>query len=343
MTHKPLRLIIDRKALQSNWRWIAAQSGVETGAAVKADGYGLGAVEVVATLADAGAKEFFVSTWDEAEALGKLPEGARLAVLHGLGPDDALAAKDSPHRPVLNTMSQVQRWRAAFGDRACDVMIDTGMNRLGVGMDELDGLQGLRIDTLHGHLACADEDHPMNALQLERFSAAKARVEAQRYALANSAGILLGKDYAFDLVRPGIALYGGVPRREAELMIEQVVTPEAQVVQIHTVKAGDSVGYGATFTAERDTPVATLNIGYADGFARNLSGKAHAVRGNTLLPLLGRVSMDLVAVDISRAGDVREGDWMAIDYQLPQIARDAGISQYEALTGLGQRFERVWV
>lgn len=343
MTHKPLRLMIDRKALQSNWRWLADKSGVETGAAVKADGYGLGAEGVVAALAEAGAKEFFVSTWDEAAAIGELPEGTRLAVLHGLGPDDAPAAKECPHRPVLNTMTQVQRWRAAFGERRCDVMVDTGMNRLGVAMDELDGLDGLTIDTLHGHLACADEDHPMNALQLERFAAAKERVHADRYSMANSAGILLGKAYAFDLVRPGIALYGGVPRREAELMIEQVVTPEAQVLQIHTMKAGETVGYGATFTAERDTPVATLNIGYADGFARNLSAKAHAVRGNTLLPLLGRVSMDLVAVDVSRAGDVREGDWMALDYKLPEIAAAAGISQYEALTGLGQRFERIWV
>ena len=342
MTHKPLRLVIDRKALLSNWRWLAAQSGVETGAAVKANGYGLGAREVVAALAEAGAKEFFVSTWDEADALGALPEGTRLAVLHGLGPDDAPAAKDSPHRPVLNTMQQVQRWRAAFGERPCDVMVDTGMNRLGVAMDALDGLAGLQIDTLHGHLACADEDHAMNAQQLERFRAAKRQVPAKRYSLANSAGILLGQDYAFDLVRPGIALYGGVPRREAELMIEQVVTPEAQVLQVDTLKAGESVGYGATFTADRDMPIATLNIGYADGFVRNLSGKAHAVRGNTLLPLLGRVSMDLVTVDISRAGDVREGDWIALDYKLPDIAAAAGISQYEALTGLSQRFERVW-
>lgn len=342
MTHKPLRLMIDRQALVSNWRWLAAQSGVETGAAVKADGYGLGARDVVATLAGAGAKEFFVSTWDEADALGAMPEGTRLAILHGIGPDDAPAAKGSPHRPVLNTMQQVQRWRAAFGDRPCDVMVDTGMNRLGIAMDELDGLEGLTIDTLHGHLACADEDHPMNAEQLKRFRAAKAHVEAAHYSLANSAGILLGKDYAFDLVRPGIALYGGVPRREAELMIEQVVVPEAQVLQVHTLKAGESVGYGATFTADRDMPVATLNLGYADGFARNLSGKAHAVRGNTLLPLLGRVSMDLIAVDISRAGDVREGDWIALDYKLPDIAAAAGISQYEALTGLGPRFERVW-
>ncbi|WP_260484414.1 alanine racemase [Sphingomicrobium flavum] len=342
MTHRPLRLSLSKDALQSNWRWLTATSGVETGAAIKADGYGLGAVEVAKFLHDAGAREFFVSTWDEAQALGPLPEGARLAVLHGLGPDDAAAAAASDARPVLNTLEQVRRWRIAFADRPCDVMVDTGMNRLGLGMDELGALDGLKIDTLHSHLACADEDHDRNALQLQRFCEVKDSVAARQYSLANSAGICLGRDYAFDLVRPGLALYGGIPRAEAVGHIQQVVTPEAQVLQVRTLKAGDSIGYGASFTADRNTPIAILNIGYADGYPRNLSGNGYATFGANLLPLLGRVSMDLVAVDITRGGAWREGDWMPLHFDLPTAADAAGVTQYELLTGLGQRYERRW-
>lgn len=342
MTHRPLRLSLSRSALQANWRWLARQAGVPAGAAIKSDGYGLGAAQVARHLHEAGARDFFVSTWDEAAALGPLPDGSRLAVLHGLGPDDAAAAADSDARPVLNSAGQVSRWRAAFGMRPCDVMVDTGINRLGLGMDELDLLDGLAIDTLHSHLACADSDHPMNQRQLDRFREARGQVQAKSYSLANTAGVLLGRDYAFDLVRPGIGLYGGIVRPEAAGHIRNVVTPEAQVIQVRTLKAGDSIGYGATFTAERDMPVALLNIGYADGYWRNLSGKGHARFGDTLLPLIGRVSMDLVAVDISRGGDWREGDWMPLDFDLPAIAADAGMSQYEMLTGLGPRYDRRW-
>ena len=342
MTHRPHRLILDTDALQSNWRWLAERGGAPAGAAIKADGYGVGARAVMTHLHAAGAREFFVSTWSEAEALGTLPEGARLAVLHGLGPDDAQAAAGSAARPVLVSTSQAQRWRIAFEDRPCDVMVDTGMNRLGVAMDELDALDGLNIDTLHSHLACADEDHALNETQLSRFRQLKQRIPAKAYSLANSAGICLGPDYGFDLTRPGLALYGGIPRSEARGHIRSVVTPEAQVVQVRTLKAGDSIGYGATFTAERDMPVAILNIGYADGYWRNLSGKGHVEIGNTMLPLVGRVSMDLVAVDISRMKDWREGDWMPLAFDLETVAADVGLSQYEVLTGLGARFARRW-
>ncbi|MCJ7421972.1 alanine racemase [Sphingomicrobium astaxanthinifaciens] len=343
MVHRPLRLRLSRQALADNWRFFAARGGVETGAAIKADGYGLGARAVLDTLYAAGARDFFVATWSEAAALGELPEGARLAVLHGLGPDDGQAASASPARPVLCSLGQVRRWRAAFGERPCDVMVDSGMNRLGVGGDELDALEGLDIDTLHSHLACADDPaHPLNAAQRERFAAARARVRARRYSLANSAGILLGPDYAFDLTRPGIGLYGGAPAPGAEAFLSPVVTVETQVLQRRVVRAGEAIGYGATFVAERDTPVAILNIGYADGYPRNMSGQGHARWGGTLLPLLGRVSMDLVAADVTRADEVREGDWLGLDFDVDAIARASGISAYEVLTGLGSRFARDW-
>ncbi|MGH6658618.1 MAG: alanine racemase, partial [Sphingomicrobium sp.] len=207
--HSPLRLSIDRAALQANWRWLQDRSGVPAGAAVKADGYGLGAHEAVAALGVAGCRTFYVSTWAEAAKLGAMPGEASLVVLHGCGPDDGPAALASTARPVLNTIKQVARWREIAPGRACDVMVDTGMNRLGLEREEAGCLDGLAIDTLHSHLACADEDSAMNALQLDRFRAAAAAIPAARYSLANSAGICLGRDYSFDLVRPGLSLYGG--------------------------------------------------------------------------------------------------------------------------------------
>ena len=339
--HHPLRLSIDRAALQANWRWLQDRAGVPAGAAVKADGYGLGARESVTALANAGCRTFFVSTWAEAAALGAIAEGCELVVLHGFGLDDGAAALSSAARPVLNTMEQVARWREAAPGRGCDVMVDTGMNRLGLGPDEIGCLEGLAIDTLHSHLACADEDSAMNALQLERFGEAAA-VPAARYSLANSAGICLGRDYSFDLVRPGLSLYGGIPRAEAAGHITQVARIEAQIVQRRTIKGGESCGYGATFAAAGDTEAAILNIGYADGYLRGFSSRGSAFAGEVALPVIGRVSMDLIAVDCAAAPGLKEGDWVEIDYDLPTASQQSGLSQYELLTVLGGRFERRW-
>jgi len=343
VTHHALRLRLDSQSLQSNWRWLRRSAGVPAGAAVKADGYGLGAVEVTRLLADAGCRDFFVSTWAEAEALGKLPDGAELCVLHGVGPDDISAAIASTARPVLNTPEQVARWKETASGRPCDVMIDTCMNRLGLRTDQLDVIDGLEIHTLHSHLACADEDSAMNAVQRNRFAAVAATVKARRYSLANSAGICLGRDYGFDLVRPGLALYGGVPREEAAGHIAQVAFPEAEVVQRRVIRAGETCGYGATWTASADTQAAILNIGYADGYLRCFAGKGSASVDGKSLPLIGRVSMDLIALDVSAAPELREGDWVTLDYDLPQAAAASGLSQYELLTGLSDRLERRWI
>ena len=339
---RPLRLSLDRKALQSNWRWLQDRAGCEAGAAVKADGYGLGVDETVAALAEAGCRIFFLSTWAEAAELDAIPQGCELVVLHGFGPDDGPAALASAARPVLNTMEQVARWREAAPDRICDVMIDTGINRLGLSPGESGCLEGLKIDTLMSHLACADEDSAMNGLQLERFTEAAAGIPAKRYSLANSAGICLGRNYSFDLVRPGLSLYGGVPRAEAAGHIAQVARIEAQLLQRRTIIAGESCGYGATFVAERETQAAILNIGYADGYFRGFSSRGSAFVGEVALPVIGRVSMDLIAVDCSAAPDLKEGDWVEVEYDLPEAAAQSGMSQYELLTGLGHRFERRW-
>lgn len=340
--HRPLRLRLDRSALQDNWRWLQHRAGVPAGAAIKADGYGIGAPETMRALHEAGCRTFFVSTYAEAEVLGPVPGGGDLVVLHGVGADDSETAARSAARPVLNSAEQVARWNRIAPGRSADAMIDTGMNRLGLRADEIGVLEGLTIDTLHSHLACADEDSPMNARQLSAFRAVAESVSARRYAIANSAGICLGRDYSFDLVRPGLSLYGGIPRPEAEGAIRQVARVEAQVVQRRTIRGGESSGYGATFVAPADTEAAIVNVGYADGYLRGFSSRGSAFAGEFALPVLGRVSMDLLALGCDSAPELKEGDWVELDYDLPTAAEASGLTQYELLTTLGTRFERIW-
>jgi alanine racemase len=296
-------------------------------------------------LANAGCRDFFVATWAEAEALMPWAGEASLSVLHGLADEDTAHAAASRARPVLNTTQQVARWREVAPARPCDVMIDTGMNRLGLSAEDVaDGLlDGLIIETLMSHLACADEDAPMNALQRDRFRAVADRVGAKRLSLSNSAGVCLGADYAFDLTRPGLALYGGIPRREAEGSIRQVVRVEAQVVQRRRVAASETVGYNASFTTERDCELAILNIGYADGYLRGFSNTGRARIGEAFAPVVGRVSMDLTAICVDDAPEVGEGDWIELDFDLPSASAQSGLSQYELLTTLGSRYDRRWI
>ncbi|HWJ71281.1 MAG TPA: alanine racemase [Sphingobium sp.] len=340
----PLALHLDSAALKANWQWLAGKSGsARCGAAVKANGYGLGAVEVVKHLRSAGCRDFFVATWMEAAELLPYIGDASLSVLHGVRAEDMAFAQASGARPVLNSPEQVARWKAAGGG-PCDVMVDTGMSRLGLAARDVRAglLDGLHIETLMSHLACAEEEHPLNREQWTRFRQVAAGVGARRLSLANSAGILLGDAFAFDLTRPGLALYGGLPRREAAGHIRQVVYPGAQVLQRRFIRPGKSVGYGATFVAERRREVAILNIGYADGYLRGFSGTGAARLGDARLPVLGRVSMDLLAIDVSTAPQVREGDWLDLEFDLPTAAAQAGLTQYELLTTLGRRYARIW-
>jgi len=311
------------------------------GAAVKANGYGLGARGVAERLRDAGCRDFFVATWAEAAELADL--GAPVTVLHGVRPEDMARERPANARPVLSSPEQVTRWRDAGGG-PCDVMIDTGMNRLGLSVrDVADGvLDGLEIDTLMSHLACADEDVALNERQRDALAGLAGRSSAKRLSLANSAGIALGAGYAFDLTRPGIALYGGIQVAAFEGKIAQVVTPEAQILQRRRVSAGETIGYSATFTATADIEVAIVNIGYADGYLRCFSGVGTAQAGGVMLPVLGRVSMDLIAVGVDAAPGLGESDWVSLDYDLPATSALSGLSQYELLTGLGRRFDRVW-
>jgi alanine racemase len=245
---------------------------------------------------------------------------------------------------VLNTPRQVMRWREAGQGRPCDVMIDTGMNRLGLSPNEVRGgvLDRLNINTLMSHLACADEDVEMNVAQLSAFVEISRNIAAKRLSLANSAGICLGADYAFGLTRPGIALYGGIPRAEAEHGIAQVVRIEAQVIQRRCVSAGDSIGYNRTFNADRKMELAILNIGYADGYLRSFSNRGKARIGDHFAPVVGRVSMDLTALCVDEVPELNEGDWVELDFDLARASAQSGLSQYELLTVLGRRYRRIW-
>lgn len=341
MTQSPSRLRLDAAALVANWTLLSRWSGTAAcGAAVKANGYGLGARGVVERLAAAGCRDFFVATWAEARAIADL--GVAISVLHGVRAED-LGDRPAHVRPVLSSAEQVRRWREAGGGAPCDVMVDTGMNRLGIAPDAVaEGLlDGLAIDTLMSHLVSADEPVPGNARQRDAFAALAGRTSARRMSLANSAGIVLGAGYHFDLTRPGIALYGG-RQLPGHAGIRQVVTPEAQILQRRRVRAGETIGYNATYTAPRDMAVAILNLGYADGYLRCFSSKGVARVGDAVLPVVGRVSMDLTAICVDAAPDLGEGDWVAMDYALPETAALSGLSQYELLTGLGVRFDRVW-
>lgn len=341
----PLRLGLDSAALVSNYRWLAGRSGkAACGAVVKADAYGLGARNVVDLLAAEGCRDFFVATWDEARRIEPhLPGNVSLSVFHGVRAGDMEIALASRARPVLNSPEQIVRWKEASGG-PCDIMIDTGMNRLGLSLDRLDmGLfEGLDIETLMSHLVASDEEHPLNDVQPMLFADIAKNVKAKRLSLANSAGICRGENFHFDLTRPGLALYGGTPHPDCELGIVPVVTPQVEILQRRTVCGGDSVGYGATFVADRTMETATIHVGYADGYARSFAGAGSAMKDGARLPVIGRVSMDLVTIDVTACPDLREGDWIDMDYDLGYLSLVTGLSQYELLTGLGNRFERRW-
>ncbi len=338
-----LRLRLDEDALAANWRALDAMSGAaRAGAAVKADAYGLDADKAVPVLRDAGARDFFVAHWSEAPEVVRHVDPAQVSVLHGpVHAEDAAYARAVGVKPVLNSVAQARLWTEAGGGR-CDLMVDTGINRLGVPLADIGdpAIAALEIDVLMSHLASADEDSALNAVQLARFHGVCEAVPARRRGLANSAGIALGPDFAFDLTRPGLSLYGGVPRGELAGEIRQVAFPQAAVIQVRQLAPGDSVGYNATFTARSPMRAGVVSLGYADGFLRS-RGPGGALRhGAARLPLLGKVSMDMVVVDLTQAPEAREGDWLDVPFDLPEVARASGLSQYELLTTLGRRFRR---
>ncbi len=338
-----LRLKIDRAALADNWRALDRLSGPAcAGAAIKADGYGIGARVALPVLTAAGCRDFFVAHWGEAAELLDLADARSIAVLHGpVTAADAAWAMATGVRPVINSVAQAELWLAAGGG-VCDLMVDTGINRLGLPLGDLGNplVARLDIDVLHSHLACANEDSPLNARQLVLWQDARRHLRHRRASLANSAGIALGPAFHGDLTRPGLSLYGGVPCPGLAPHIRQVAFPQAAVLQIRQVVAGDSVGYNATFVAKQPMRLAVIALGYADGYLCSWSSRGTMLATGYRLPVLGRVSMDMTVIDVSTVPDLREGDWVEAAYDLPQAAQLSGLSQYELLTVLGRRFAR---
>ncbi|MEO9469228.1 alanine racemase [Parasphingorhabdus sp.] len=339
------RLRLDKDALVQNWQTLDRLSGTASaGAAVKANAYGLGARNVTRFLIEAGCHDFYVANWREAAEISELMvDNACLSVLNGIRDEDMAFALNMSAKPVLNSIEQVRRW--APTGRPCDIMINSGMNRLGINRDDLEqaDLGTLAIDQVMSHMASADEDVSQNADQLAQFRSALESINGQRVSLANSAAIALGSDYHFDCTRPGLSIYGGKPRPELESLIQQVATPQAQILQVRELQPGDKLGYNAQYTAQRIHRIAILAMGYADGYLRAFSNNGQFSHQGNALPVLGRVSMDLIAVDLSADDSLREGGWLDCSYDLLQASRDTGLSQYELLTNLGQRFDENWI
>jgi alanine racemase len=330
------RLIVSPAAVVDNWRFFARQGAAECAAVVKADAYGLGAAAIAPALASAGCKTFFVATLGEGLALREtLGEGAAIFVLNGVEAAEAALFRAARLIPVLNSSAQIAAWGAAG---PCALHVDTGMNRLGLLPSELGAADHLAPVLVMSHLACAARRaHPLNERQRLGFLEAAARFPEARKSLSASAGALFGAPYAFDLIRPGIGLYGGGPFDEDNPPLAAAARLEAPLLQVRDLAAGDSVGYGATYVAPTQRRIATASIGYADGFLRSLSGKGYGVLNGARCPVLGRVSMDLVTLDVSAAPDAREGDWIELlgpSAPVDEVARLAGTIPYEILTGL---------
>lgn len=337
-----LRLDIHRDALAHNWLALDRLSGgARAGAAIKADCYGLGVDHCVPVLRDAGCRDFFVAHWSEVAPVVEHVPAGQVAVLHGPRDGGEVAyARQTGAVPVIDSLRQAKLW-VEEGGGLCHLMVDSGINRLGISPHELSDpvVQDLEVQILMSHLACADENSAMNARQLGIFREAIQVIEHREASLANSAGIALGTDYHFDLTRPGLSLYGGIPRSELDGEIRQVAYPKAAIIQTRQLPRGETVGYNATFTAPVDMRVGVLSLGYADGVLRNWGGATFR-SGEIFLPILGKVSMDMIVIDLTKAPGLGEGDWVELPYHLPDAAQQTSVSQYELLTVLGNRFQR---
>jgi alanine racemase len=348
-------LTVDLRAIVANWRLLNAKQ--RSGAVVKADGYGLGARQVAAALASAGCRDFFVATPDEALSLRDTIPNAALVVLGGLfeGAEEDLAARDII--PALGSLAEIDAWsRLAHRlDRRLPAYLhfDTGMSRLG--LDEREcavlaqdhgRLNGIEVRYVMSHLASADNpDAPMNAVQLDRFISGRARLPPAPGSFANSSGIFLGSAFGFDLARPGSALYGINPTPAETNPMRAVATLSARVLSVRDIPAGATVGYHTTWAAMRPSRIATVGVGYADGWHRNHSNSGAAYFDGNPVPLVGRVSMDLTTFDVTDQPAIRRGSRLELlgpHRPVDDAARDAGTIGYEVLTALGRRYHRVY-
>ena len=335
-------LTINLDAIAANWRALDAMTDCQTAAVVKADGYGLGAARVARALAQAGARIFFIALAEEGAAVRQaLGPNVEILVFGGHMRGDTDMINDLRLIPMLNSINQMTRHFEALPEAPFGIQLDSGMNRLGMESGEWHAVRDIVLPKnpvlVMSHLACADEpDHEMNALQLANFHAMTDGITVPR-SLAATGGILLGPEYHFDLTRPGIGLYGGLPFAAAQ----PVASLSLPVIQTRTVEAGETVGYGNTWQTDSPATIATLSGGYADGLIRALSNGATLWAGDTACPLVGRVSMDLITVDISQLNEVPSHlDILGTKQSVDELATMAGSIGYEILTSLGPRYTR---
>jgi alanine racemase len=360
-------LTVDLGAIVQNWRLLGAQAGSShpsaavCAAVVKADAYGLGVAEVGPALYEAGCRDFFVALVAEGAQLRTLiPRDATVYVLHGPQPGAEIDCAQHALIPVLNSPDQLQRWSSLANTRGehlpAALQVDTGMRRLGFearDFEALDGdsftlatLGGIKPVLLMSHLVSAEDPaNPINRIQLEQFEIARKRWPGLRCSLANSSGIFLGRGWHFDLVRPGAALYGVAPVTNKPNPMRPVIRLQAPIIQIREIAPGDGVGYNHTWCAGRPTRIATLSVGYADGYLRSLSNRATVRFMGQPAPLIGRVSMDTVTIDVTELPEnamIPGAQFDLIDsvHDINQVAIDAGTNAYEILTSLGPRYRR---
>lgn len=349
----PALLHIDLDALEANYRDLCRTAAPGAVAAVvKANAYGLGVGPVAARLVAAGCAGFFVSSVAEGLELRDLQPDVRIYVLEGPAGAGA-ACREARLIPVLNTVAEVRDWAGSGGAAPVALQVDTGMTRAGLDAADVATLastpgvlRGLQIALVMTQLACADEpEHPLNGLQVERFAALRARLPAAPTSIGNSAGTLLGALFRGDVVRPGIALYGGRPFAHGPNPMREVVRLQARVLQIRELAAPANVGYGATWQASPPARIATIGAGYADGYPRALSGRGYAAVGGRRVPVVGRVSMDLTMLDVTAlppdalaVGDMV--DLLGGGVPLEEVAELAGTISYELLTRLSLRVTR---
>ncbi|MBN8531017.1 MAG: alanine racemase [Alphaproteobacteria bacterium] len=350
----PARLTINLASLAKNYRILAERfSGQSVACVVKADAYGLGAAPVASRLRTEGCSFFFVATLDEAIELRGVVE-TPIGVFAGPFPGEEKEYVNHRLMPVLNDLGQITRWKNAAPGAACILQADTGMHRMGISLNEQQKLrddpallEGLAVFLSMSHMACADtSDHPLNGQQLKQFQRFRALTPDARASLANSATVFLDKAYHFDIARPGCALYGINPTPGTNPM-QPVVWLEAPVLAVRDIDAGESVGYGAAWLAQRPSRIATVALGYADGFLRSGGNNALAYLGENPAPVVGRISMDLITLDVT---DLPESayapgsmaSFLNERYTVDDLARDCGTIGYEILTRLGRRFERVY-
>jgi alanine racemase len=335
------RLEIDLAALAANWRALADRHPGPVAGVLKADGYGLGAAQVARALLAGGCRHFFTAHLAEAVALRRHVPEAFLAALHPPLPGSEAIYAVNAITPVVGTAADLAR----FPDGAI-LHVDTGMNRLGLEMHQIGQLRPAGLRYVMTHLVAAEvPDDPTNAAQARRFAGVRAAFAGVPASFANSSGLFLGPDYASDLARPGAALYGINPTPGRPNPMRPVVRLSARVLQVRTIQPGESVGYNGTWAARRVSRIATISVGYADGWPRSLGNRGHALFDGAPVPLVGRISMDLTTYDVTDHSGIETGTWLDLigpGRDADAVARDAGTSAYEILTSLGPRYDRVY-